>query len=56
MSFLSILHESPLQQSGFAAAPADAVVVVAPSSFFIGHESPLQQQHESIAQQASGFF
>src|SRR5215510_6782663 len=55
MSFFFSLHESPLQQSGFAAVPAVAVVAVAPSPF-IGHESPLQQQHESIAQQASAFF
>jgi hypothetical protein len=44
MSFLCILHESPLQQSGLA-----------PSSFIAEHESPLQQ-HDSIAQHASPFF
>src|SRR6185369_15633172 len=30
--------------------------IVVPSSFIISHESPLQQQHDSMAQQASAFF
>src|SRR6185369_1610464 len=30
--------------------------IVAPSSFIMSHESPLQQQHDSMAQQASAFF
>src|SRR6185503_18744890 len=59
MSFFFILHESPLQQSGFAFASVLAVVsaaAVVPASFIIWHESPLQQQHDSIEQQASAFF
>src|SRR6185503_11036428 len=58
MSFFFILHESPLQQSGFAFASVLAVASAAttvPASF-IWHESPLQQQHDSIEQQASAFF
>src|SRR5215216_1551536 len=59
MSFAFILHESSLQQlcfASFLSAVSVAAVVVAPSALIVWHESPLQQQHDSIAQQASAFF